>query len=212
MNSAKIFIPKQILILTCLAVALNVIRLIWSDSTYFLYLIWNIFLAFLPFMISASILWYKNNKEINSELLWFGLIIWLFLFPNAPYLVTDIIHLGGKSIVPLWYDALLLFSSAWVGMLLALHSLSHVEQIFLTKYSKRTTQLLLSGAILLSSFGIYIGRFLRWNTWDIIVQPHYIFKDVSVIFFRPFHYLEAYIFTLLFFLFISISYLAWKQR
>ena len=210
MNSSKLIIPRQIIILTILTVALNLIRVIWSDSTYFIYLLWNIFLAFLPFLLSAILLWYKTNKKIKSGVLIFGLIVWLSLFPNAPYLVTDFIHLGGKSIVPLWYDALLIFSSAWLGMLLALYSLFNIEQIFLTRYSKRITSFLIIVSILISSFGIYIGRFLRWNTWDIIIQPKHIIHDVSVILLHPFHYLEAYMFTLSFFVFIYVSYISWK--
>jgi uncharacterized membrane protein len=204
-------IPRQVIILTVLAVALNLIRVIWSDSTYFIYLLWNIFLAFLPFLLSNILLWYKINKKINLEFLVFGLIVWLFLFPNAPYLVTDFIHLGVKSIVPLWYDALLIFSSAWLGMLLALYSLSNIERLFLTRYSKRVTSFIIIVFILISSFGIYIGRFLRWNTWDVIIQPKHIIHDVSVILLHPFHYIEAYTFTISFFVFIYVSYISWKS-
>ena len=211
MNSSKIIIPRQIIILTALAVTLNLIRVIWSDSTYFIYLLWNIFLAFLPFLLSIILLWYKTNKKIKTGVLVFGLIVWLFLFPNAPYLVTDFIHLGVKSIVPLWYDALLIFSSAWLGMLLALYSLSNIEQLFLTRYSKRVASFLIMISILISSFGIYIGRFLRWNTWDIVIQPKHIIHDVSVILLHPFHYIEAYAFTLSFFVFIYVSYSSWKS-
>ena len=211
MNSYKIFIPKQILVLSMLAIGLDIVRIIWFDSIYFIYLLWNIFLAFIPLVISSLLLQHQeNNKKISGIFLTLSLIIWLFFFPNAPYLVTDMIHLGMNSVVPRWYDALVLFSTAWVGILLALHSLSHVEKILLVRYSKKVALLLLFILVLASSFGIYMGRVLRWNSWDIILRPKYFFNDVWAVFYHPWNYPEAYIFTFSFFFFILISYQAWK--
>lgn len=183
---------------------------IWSDTSYFLYLIWNIFLAFLPFFISASLLKYQNKEKNYQPIIFLGLIIWLIFFPNAPYLVTDIIHLSENIAVPFWYDVLLLFSSAWLGIYIGVHSLFHVEQIFLLKYSKIKTGVFILLTILLSSFGIYMGRFLRWNSWDVFIQPRFILKDSLDIFYHPFDHPEAYITALIFFVFVTISYNFWK--
>lgn len=209
----RINIPKQILILTALSVSLNIVRIIWSDSIYFIYLIWNIFLAYLPFFISSALLQYKKKKQehVHKSIFIFGGIFWLFLFPNAPYLVTDVIHLNANALVPLWYDALLLFSAAWVGVLLSVYSLSHIEELLQSHYSTRKSSLILSLLILLSSFGIYIGRFLRWNSWDIMVRPRSIWADVWIVFSHPVDHLDAYIFTFFFFVFILTSYYAFKS-
>lgn len=183
---------------------------IWSDSNFLLYLIWNIFLAFLPFLLSASLLWYKNQPKTYPIVFIFGLAIWLILFPNAPYLVTDIIHLGANPSIPFWYDAILLFTSAWIGVYLGIYSLFHIEQIFLSWCSKKKTDLIILIIILFSSLGIYLGRFLRWNSWDVFIQPKYIFSDVLDIFSKPFNHPDAYITIIVFFVFITISYRVWK--
>ena len=203
---------------------------IWSDSNYLFYLIWNIFLAFLPFLVSASLLWYKNQparpcqlpmesrlahegagREKTYPIIFiFGLVIWLILFPNAPYLITDIIHLGANPSIPFWYDAILLFASAWIGIYLGIYSLFHIEQIFLTWCSQKKTDLIILIIILFSSLGIYLGRFLRWNSWDVFIQPKYILSDILNIFSKPFNHLDAYITIIVFFVFITISYRVWK--
>ena len=211
MNPYKITIPKQILILTALAVFLNVARILWSGSFYFFYLIWNIFLAYLPFFVSSLLLYVRSRNKNYTIVYIVGWIIWLFLFPNAPYLVTDMIHLTRFSIVPMWFDALLLFSSAWVGILLAMYSLNHIEKILLSRYSKKITSLCIAILILLSSLGIYIGRFLRWNSWDILIRPGHILKDLWTIFSSPAIHTEAYAFTGFFFIFILASYWSWKM-
>jgi len=206
----RIVIPKQIVMLTALAVGLNIVRLVWSDSLYFIYLLWNIFLAFLPFAVSSLLLWYRRHQQMPAIFFVVFGAVWLFLFPNAPYLVTDIIHLSPYSLVPMWYDALLLFSTAWVGMLLAFHSLSHMEELILTKYSKKVSSVLVLLIIFCASYGIYIGRFLRWNSWDLVFRPHLLGGDVWQVLLHPVLNVEAYAFTIFFFIFIGISYRAWK--
>lgn len=211
MDNYKITVPRRIIFLTVFIILLVLGYTIWSDTSYFLYLIWNIFLAFLPFFISANLLKYQSKGKTHSLIIFGGLLVWLILFPNAPYLVTDIIHLSTNVFVPFWYDVLLLFSSAWLGVYIGVHSLFQVEQIFLLKYSKIKTDVFILLTILLSSFGIYMGRFLRWNSWDVFIQPRFILKDSLDIFYHPFDHPEAYITTLVFFVFITVSYNVWKH-
>lgn len=212
MPLSKIFIPKQILLVILLAVILNGIRVGYTGSYYFIYLIWNIVLAFLPFVLSGLMLWYGSTKKPFIWLLVIAGLAWLFFFPNAPYLVTDVIHLKENHLVPVWYDAMLLFTSAWAGMLLGLYSLSHIETLLRKWYSNTITWLLLIGAILLSSFGIYLGRTLRWNSWDIIANPHNLLGDVVDIFSRPSVHGEGFMITAAFFIFITLSYIAWRPK
>lgn len=203
--------PKRIIVLTAFSVFLVLFYTVWSDTSYFLYIIWNIFLAFLPFLISSNLLWYKNQGKFGTPIFIFGLLVWLALFPNAPYLVTDLIHLGANPSVPFIFDFLILFISAWVGMYLGVYSLFHVEEIFFDKYGKKITNSLLFVIILISSFGIYIGRFLRWNSWDVFLRPGYLVKDISEVVNHPHNYPEAYVSTAVFFVFITLSYLVWKK-
>ncbi len=210
MNFNKIYFPRQIIILLILAVVLNLIRITMFNSTQFIYLLWNIFLATLPFIISSVLLWYFNNKKLTKAIFIIGGIIWLLLLPNAPYIVTDMMHLGrGRIVIPL-YDTFLLFSSAWVGLLLGMYSLSQIEKIIRSKYTMIVTSFIIAGIILLTSFGMYLGRFLRFNSWDIFSNPSLFFENIFLIFSRPFDHVDAYLFTGLTFIFIYISYRAWK--
>ena len=209
-NKFRINIPKQVLFLIVLVFALVLGYTVLADSTFFLYLIWNIFLAFLPFLVSALLLWYVNNKNIKISLLVVSLIFWLILFPNAPYIVTDLIHLNVNPQVPLWFDILLIFSSAYIGLYLGIHSLDHIEQIFLKYFNKNKTNILIIISIFLSSFGIYLGRFPRWNSWDLFIQPKSILLDAWNVLNDPFNNKDAYITTIAFFVFILVSYYIWK--
>lgn len=164
----------------------------------------------MPFLISVSLLLYKTKEKTHLIIFIIGLFVWLIVFPNAPYLVTDIIHLGANQNVPFWLDITLLFSSAWIGLYLGIYSLSHIEKILLTWFSQRKTNVIILITILVSSFGIYMGRFLRWNSWDIFVQPKIVFKDIAIVLSDIFNYKEAYITTIVFFIFITLSYGVWK--
>ncbi len=212
MNFNKTYFPKQIIILLILVVVLSVIRITVFHSSQFIYLLWNIFLAILPFIISSILLWYFNNKKLTKAIFVIGGIIWLLLLPNAPYIVTDMMHLGrGRIVIPL-YDTFLLFSSAWVGLLLGMYSLSQIEKIIRSKYTTIVTFFIIAGIILLTSFGMYLGRFLRFNSWDVFSNPSILFKNIWVIFSEPFNYIDAYLFTGFSFIFIYVSYIAWKHR
>ncbi|MEI7810304.1 MAG: DUF1361 domain-containing protein [bacterium] len=210
MSKYKVTLPKQIRIFVILVIVLVFGFTVWYDSSYFIYLIWNVFLAFLPYLLSANLLKYSNKEKINKIVLIFGLVFWLLLFPNAPYLASDIIHLGINPLVPAWLDIFLLFSCAWIGMYLGIYSLFHIEKILLSFWNKNKTNIAMVLIILLSSFGIYLGRFLRWNSWDIFFQPKLILNDIANIFYKPVSHLDAYITTIIFFIFITASYYSWK--
>lgn len=205
-------IPRQIFILFVVITLLIFGRIIFSGSQYYLFLFWNIFLAFVPFVISRIVaLIAKKEDSKYLGVLIAGAFLWLITFPNAPYLVTDVIHLGHNRLMPVWYDAILLFLTAWVGMLFTFYSLSNIEKSLRTKFSQIKTEVILGLAILLSSFGIYLGRFLRWNSWDVITNPTELTFDILDIFMHPSRHGEAFGFTIVMLIFISVSYYAWKS-
>jgi len=210
MKIFKIYIPKEIIIVLSLAVVLNLARVLFFNSTYFVFLLWNIFLAVLPFIISSVLLFYYKNSKLTNFIFIFGLFVWLLFVPNAPYLVTDLIHVGRGRGVPIIYDTFLIFSSAWIGILLFFYSLSHIEKIFISKFPKRNTSIVITGVILLISFGIYLGRFLRFNSWDIVANTEKLLNDIGSILVKPIENKDAYIFMSLTFVFIYVSYMAWK--
>ncbi len=212
MKIDRTIVPQQILILLLLAVALNTLRIVIFHSNSFIYLFWNIFLAILPFIISSILLWYANKKKLIMPVLVVGGIIWLLLFPNAPYIVTDLIHIGqGKSMLVL-YDTVLLFSSAWLGLMLGMYSLSHIHEIIKARFSPMVASITFVLIILFTSFGIYLGRFLRFNSWDVFINPVLFFNNIWKVFAQPKDHSEAYLFTALFAFFIFMSYRILKYK
>ena len=212
MTFFKVTIPRQLVILIALASGLTLARVAFTGSTYYLYLLWNIFLALLPFMVSVIVLQNDEHKKIALWILVIVGIVWLAFFPNAPYLVTDVIHLRKSQLAPIWFDALMFFSIAWVGMLCSLYSLSHIEKILRARFSSALTWTILTAAIALSSFGIYLGRFLRWNSWDMVANPNDLATDVFSVFSQPEQHQQAYLMIPVFTVFILVSYLAWREN
>jgi uncharacterized membrane protein len=135
-------------------------------------MLWNLFLAYIPFLISKYI---PIQPKIYLEI-W--LPVWLIFLPNAPYLLTDIFHLQKGTAMPMWYDLLLLITFSVNGMFLYFISLKKMHELIKTKYSVKTANIIIYTSIILSSFGVYLGRYLRWNSWEIIQQPFAIIQDV----------------------------------
>jgi uncharacterized membrane protein len=210
MNNYKIIIPKSIIPLTILAVMLSILRIVIWGKFSFAYIIWNILLAFIPFVISSLLLSLSKMEKFNKIIFITGIFFWVIFIPNAPYIVTDFIHLGEIRAVPLIFDVFLLFSSATVGLILGFHSLFHIEQIIKAKYSPRITSIIMSLILLLISFGMYLGRFLRFNSWDIFVNHISLIKNIWKIFSALTSHIEVYLYTLLFFFFLILSYKSWK--
>jgi uncharacterized membrane protein len=94
----------------------------------------------------------------------------LFL-PNALYIVTDLIHLSAVTNVPLWYDASLLFAAAFTGIMMAFISIRKVESFLIEKFNHKIIKFFVPLMLFMSSFGVYLGRFERWNSWDIFLNP-----------------------------------------
>lgn len=153
-------------------------------SVTFFFLIWNLFLAWVPYWVSIAVNWLDQQK-MPRFIIGIGVMIWLLFFPNAPYIITDFLHLKARPPIPMWYDLLLLFSFAWTGLILAFLSLMEMQSMLSRYTSKWVTWILSFTALALSGFGIFIGRFQRWNSWDIITQPYALFADVFEIMNSP---------------------------
>lgn len=150
-------------------------RMAYSGQYRFVFLIWNLFLAWLPFVVSLSF------KKISKAAIWKQAVvfcIWLLFFPNALYIITDLIHLEETAKVPLWYDALLLFAAALTGLIMAFISLYKTEMFLLTHFRASVVNTLIVLILLLGSFGVYLGRFLRWNSWDVVTNPVGLFYEI----------------------------------
>lgn len=203
---------KEVLYLLAVAVIFNVLRIIIWGKYSFVYILWNLFLAFVPLVISFFMLKLHERKVLKTIIFIPCFLAWLLFIPNAPYLVTDLIHLGESRSIPVLFDVILLFSSAYLGMIFFFYSLSHIEEITKKIISKKWTIFLTVMLILLISFGIYVGRFLRFNSWDVFINHYSLFKNIWKIFVEnSVKYWNVYWFTLMFSFFLFFSYNSWKN-
>ena len=210
MNFYKIKIPKSIIPLLILAIILNVLRVVIWGKYSFVYIPWNIFLAFVPFFISSLLLFFYKGYMIKKIILIIGILLWMLFIPNAFYIVTDFIHIGVVRGVPVLYDIFLLFSSASIGLVLGFNSLFHIEQIIKIKYSSKVASILMGVIVLMISFGVYLGRFLRFDSWDVFINHTALIKNIWSIFSQSTTHTEVYLYTILFFFFLTLFYKAWK--
>ena len=160
-------ITKSLLFLSILATAFVFGRGDILQYTGLGYLIWNLFLAWVPYLLSLYFL--KKEAPLKQFIPVF--ILWLLFFPNATYLVTDILHVASSAPQSLWYDSLTFFTFGLTGLLLGVASLSHIEEYLVGKVGQITREIILFTICFVSSFGIYLGRFERWNSWDFFIHP-----------------------------------------
>ena len=186
-------------------VALVLVRYAESGSTNFFGLIWNLFLAWIPFVLAVVVYDRWRRHGARPTLLVLG-ALWLLFFPNAPYIVTDFVHLEQTPDAPYWYDAVTVSAFAWTGVLLGFASL------FLMQTVVRQWRGVVRGwsfagvALALGSLGIYLGRFLRLNSWDAVEHPTVIPKILHGVARNPFAYQEAIGVTVLFTIALGFAY------
>jgi len=157
---------------TMVSLILFRLRTLLSGSLDYAFLVWNIFLAWIPLGIAYTASIFAQKRRFMLLMIPFAVILWLIFFPNAPYILTDLQHLGKlKPDVPLWFDMLLLIWFAWTGLLLGLVSLFLMHSIVIRELGRLTGWAFVFGVGMLTSLGIYVGRFLRWNSWDLLFQP-----------------------------------------
>ncbi|KAA3634820.1 MAG: DUF1361 domain-containing protein [Bacteroidetes bacterium] len=174
----------------------------------FMFLVWNLFLAWIPFLIAYNLEGIHNR--FGRILSIPALLLWLLFLPNAPYIITDLIHLRVRPPLPLWYDTTMLFAFAWTGMMLGFFSLLYARYYWEKFIHQKTTGLFVFGSLAMCSLGIYIGRFQRWNSWDILVNPGSLLQDVFQIMINPFENLRYFGITFIFFCLLSLGYLMFK--
>ena len=155
---------------------------ITGDLTY-LFLVWNLFLAFIPFAITEWLPTLERFAQRKRELA-IVLFVWLLFIPNSFYILTDLFHLDKFDSAPKWFDLLLIFSFAWNGIVLGIVSIRRTEVILESISGRRFSLFIIFIVMWLNAFGIYIGRYLRFNSWDIIAQPFSLFKEMFEVLFH----------------------------
>ena len=157
---------------TVFSVAIWRVRAEFSDSERYAFLIWNLFLAWIPFIISYFT--YTLTMKRRWVYLFFPVaaFLWLIFFPNAPYILTDFQHLPYDSRdLPIWYDVMMLVWFAFTGVLLGMVSLFLMQEMVRREFGRFVGWVFVAAVTGLSAAGVYMGRFLRWNSWDILRNP-----------------------------------------
>ena len=159
----------------------------------FFFLIWNLFLAWIPYWFALTLDFLTRIKKTPSVYsVGFLLIMWLIFFPNAPYIITDLLHLHDRYVVPHWYDLMLILSFAWTGLILGYCSLFEVQRYLEQRYKKWFVHVLTFSAICIGSFGVYMGRFQRWNSWDAVTHPFAVVRQQAHVLANPLDYLGTF--------------------
>lgn len=185
-------------------------RVAYSGYPTYLFLIWNLFLAWIPYVISFALTFFPSLKV--HKLLSAGLILmWLVFFPNAPYILTDLFHLKERAGVPIWFDLSLILAFALNALFLAFVSLSDLHDYLAARYHKYVAWVFSFISLILSGFGIYLGRYLRWNSWDLLTNPKELIKDIGIIFVNPTTYVRPYAMTAVFSVMLGFCYLIMRS-
>ena len=215
-----------VLVLSSIAgLSLVAFRFYYSGRTGYGFMRWNLFLAWIPLLLALAMESVrKTGRGGRATLLALG-ALWLLFFPNAPYLLTEFIHLhrnhaviqrpigalssvtpGGE--IPVWYDAVLILTFAWNGLLLGFVSLHLVQRAVRESFGAACGWAAAVAVLCLSAFGVSLGRFERWNSWDLFARPLTLLADVAARVFNPFDYARTTAVTVLLSAFLLLAYLS----
>jgi uncharacterized membrane protein len=156
------------------AVALVGMRALYSGRALYFFLLWNLFLAWLPMLFAWLAVSWRRWPLLALAMA----PLWLLFFPNAPYMATDLLHLREIAPVPLWYDMILLLTFALLGLFLGFVSLRMMQGLISGYFGPVMGWLFALAAMGAGALGVFIGRFLRWNSWDLFTRPSVLLNDI----------------------------------
>ena len=199
----------QVLLLFCaFSCLLCMVRVVMTGERSFIFMMWNLFLALIPYTVSRYLYMRSQHGRFNSILL---LATWLLFIPNSFYMLTDLFHLSRFDDVPRWFDLLLLLSFALNGLLLGIVSLRKVE-LFLEKIrGKQFSIYFVIAAMFLSALGVYLGRYLRFNSWDILTQPAKLFTELYNLLVNPLENLMEWGMVMSYTIFMTLIYVTVRK-
>lgn len=177
-----------------------------NSSMEFWYLLWNLILAWIPFGLS---LWLRRLLRSHSWVDWLPLavtITWLGFLPNTFYMLTDYIHLQDVSRVDQMYDVAMFTALITTGVSLGFASLAIVHVELRRRLPSIQAWRIVTIILFLASFAIYVGRYLRWNTWDIITSPAGILFDISERIINPTAHSQTFVITATYFVLLGLCY------
>lgn len=194
----KLTFKQLVYSFTLFSATLLTYRILKSEGLSYIFLAWNLFLALIPWWISNYL---KQNKSLQlKHVPLFG--IWLLFIPNSPYILTDLFHLKPRPYLPLWFDLVLVLSFALIGMIVFLKSLKDMLSILKVYVSPMLFTLITPVIFWLIAFGLYLGRYLRFNSWNVVNHPFQLMRQSFDILFEK----DTIGFTLIFSVFMWFLY------
>jgi uncharacterized membrane protein len=167
---------RRLLLLKALFAASAVItvglaaRVAYTQSLEATNLVWNLFLAWIPLVLALVLYDAARRGSSAAPLAAIG-VVWLLFLPNAPYIVTDLKWLGQYDSGTHWFDYVFVVGSAAIGLVLGFVSLYLVQSVVTRRLGRVAGWTLALGALAASGVGVYLGRFQRWNSWDVFTEP-----------------------------------------
>lgn len=210
-SRAQIYLFQAFAILSLTSLGLFGLRVQLTDTTRYYFIPGNLLLAWAGLLLGWNLARRMAKQSWSSWPVWGSAVLWLFFLPNTWYTLTDFLHVFPTGEISELFDITLMSSFVWCCFLMGLTSLYLVHKQLLKRFSARQAYSLAQAAILLASFAIYLGRVLRWNSWDVLTNPSGLLINVGDRLVDPLAHPSAINITGLFFIFISLTYCAfWR--
>ena len=189
---------RRLALLSLAVCAALVVRSLLIGYLGYRFLVWNLFLAWIPYGLGLGVDRLAGRTQHGTGVLVLPTALWLLFFPNAPYIVTDFVHLMGSEPEHLLLDAVVIGAFAALGMALGLLSLRRVHAVVASRLGERLGWAFVGGVFVLTGVGVWMGRVLRWNSWDVLTQPGPLLRRTVDSLLSPWDHPYAVSFTLAF--------------
>ena len=199
-------VVKAILLSNLVSVVFFGLRFIGTEKTQYWFMFWNLILAWVPVFLALILVKKLKNSSWKEPVPVLLTLLWIGFLPNSFYLMSDLIHLKSTGDIGILFDVVFFLSFIWNGLLAGFISLILVHKQLIKRRSANFATAIVGTVIFLNSFAIYLGRSLRWNTWDLLVNPAGLLFDVSERILNPLSYPQSIVTTLTFFVLIGSMY------
>jgi uncharacterized membrane protein len=198
---------RALIVASGICVALVSARVVLSGKIWYAFLIWNLFLAWMPLLFAWLVRKRYASGERHGRRLYGLAFLWLLFFPNAPYIFTDLVHLKTRLYAHFWVDMMLILSCALTGLVLGFVSLHLMQSMVANRFGRVAGWCFVAAVLGLSGFGVFLGRFLRLNSWDVLLNPVKCYRQIGDWLAEPFAGTTPYAFTALFVVFLFMAYM-----
>ncbi|MEO8863338.1 MAG: DUF1361 domain-containing protein [Candidatus Saccharimonadales bacterium] len=202
---------RALIVSNIISIVLFCLRVLAAHNTRYWFLIWNLVLAWLPVVWAYILTKRLKTHSFREPVQIFLFLLWLGFLPNSFYVISDLVHLTSTGEVGLLFDAVLFMSFIWNALVAGFISMYWIHKAVLRRRSSLFSAIFMQIVIVVASFAIYLGRTLRWNTWDVAVNPFGILFDVSERVINPLAHPQVIVTTATFSLLIgSIYFVIWE--